>query len=114
MADFEALISSTIQDAVKKAIHEALSNLAPRADQTSDGEVLSVPALADYLGIGRRQAYQLVSAQPAPFPIKRVGNRILVVRGRVREWLEAGGNAELPVMGRETRALLGRRPTDSR
>jgi predicted DNA-binding transcriptional regulator AlpA len=112
MADFETLIKDTVESAVKKALTETLSTWSPAGFEKSDDEVLTVPALAQYLGIGQRQAYELVNSDPPQFPVKRVGTRILVLRGAVRLWLEAGGDARLPAMSRGTRALLRERQRD--
>jgi predicted DNA-binding transcriptional regulator AlpA len=116
MADFESLITSAVESAVKKALTETLASWSPSGHAQShthgDDEVLTVPALAQYLGIGQRQAYELVNGDPPPFAVKRVGTRILVLRGSVRTWLEAGGEARLPTMTRATRALLRERRRD--
>ena len=107
MPDLETLITQTIERAVQAAIGKAMQN--PPSSSTTvdrDDEVLGVPALATYLGIGERLAYRLVNANPAHFPVKRVGQRLLVLRGHVRHWLEAGGKATISAMPAETRKLL--------
>jgi hypothetical protein len=118
MPDLETLITETIERAVLKAFGEVFSTLpsglfsSPTA--TSDDEVMGVPALAEYLGIGQRQAYQLVNCDPPNFPVKRVGTRILIVRGAVRRWLEAGGESTIAPMRNEVRKLLNQRRQISR
>jgi predicted DNA-binding transcriptional regulator AlpA len=107
MPDLETAIGEAVERAVRKALAEALPIRSTGAiPNSSDDEVLGVPALAEYLGIGTRQAYGLVNANPPQFPVKRVGNRILVLKGAVRHWLEAGGQAALPAMSFETRQKL--------
>ncbi len=114
MPDLETLIAETVERAVQKVLGEVLSNLPARNAMTSDDEVLNVPELAAYLGIGQRQAYQLVNADPPQFVVKRVGTRILVTRGAVRRWLEAGGEVAVAPMRDETRRLLESRKTQVR
>jgi ADP-ribosylglycohydrolase len=100
MPDLETLITETIERAVLKAFGEVFSTLpsglfsSPAA--TSDDEVMGVPALAEYLGIGQRQAYQLV------------------VRGAVRRWLEEGGESTIAPMRIEIRKMLNQRRQVSR
>jgi predicted DNA-binding transcriptional regulator AlpA len=106
MPDLETLITQTIERAVQAAIGKALTTTPGPSTTTRDDEVLGVPALATYLGIGERLAYRLVNANPAHFPVKRVGQRLLVLRGHVRHWLEAGGQATISAMPAETRKLL--------
>ena len=106
MSDLETAITATVERAVRGALEGALIGLRPETAAPSDDEVMGVPALAQYLGIGQRQAYQLVNCNPPAFPIKRIGTRILILRGVVRRWLEAGGDAKLPAMSLETRRLL--------
>jgi predicted DNA-binding transcriptional regulator AlpA len=98
MPDLETLITQTIERAVQAAIGKALTTTPGPSTTTRDDEVLGVPALATYLGIGERLAYRLVNANPAHFPVKRVGH--------VRHWLEAGGQATISAMPAETRKLL--------
>lgn len=107
MPDLETLITQTIERAVQAAIGKALTTTPGSSVSTDrDDEVLGVPALAQYLGIGERLAYRLVNANPAHFPVKRVGQRLLVLRSHVRHWLEAGGQATISAMPAETRKLL--------
>jgi predicted DNA-binding transcriptional regulator AlpA len=111
MPDLETLITQTIERAVQTAVGKALIDNprtgTPSSSSTDrDDEVLGVPALAQYLGIGERLAYRLVNANPAHFPVKRVGQRLLVLKGHVRHWLEAGGQATISAMPAETRKLL--------
>ena len=122
MPDLETLITETIERAVLKAFSEVFSTLptglptglASSTASTSDDEVMGVPALAEYLGIGQRQAYQLVNCDPPNFPVKRVGTRILIVRGVVRRWLEAGGESTIAPMRIEVRNMLNQRRETSR
>lgn len=118
MPDLETLITETIERAVLKAFGEVFSTLPSRLSSSttasSDDEVMGVPALAEYLGIGQRQAYQLVNCDPPNFPVKRVGTRILIVRGAVRRWLEEGGESTIAPMRSEVRKLLNQRRTVSR
>jgi hypothetical protein len=114
MPDLETLITETIERAVLKAFGEVFSTLPSSTALTSDDEVMGVPALAEYLGIGQRQAYQLVNCDPPNFPVKRVGTRILIVRGAVRRWLEAGGESTIAPMRIEVRKLLNQRRQGSR
>ena len=109
MPDLETAIGEAVERAVRKALAEALPLHRVGTGgvaRSSDDDVLGVPALAEYLGIGTRQAYGLVNANPPQFPVKRVGNRILVLKGAVRHWLEAGGQASFPAMSFETRQKL--------
>lgn len=48
---------------------------------------LTVDELKDALGVGRRQAYELVNR--ADFPAIRLGKRILIPRDALKRWLEA-------------------------
>ena len=126
MPDLETLITETIERAVLKAFSEVFSTLptglptglstglASSTAATSDDKVMGVPALAEYLGIGQRQAYQLVNCDPPNFPVKRVGTRILIVRGTVRRWLEAGGESTIAPMRIEVRNMLNQRRGTSR
>ena len=122
MPDLETLITETIERAVLKAFSEVFSTLptglstglALSTAATSDDKVMGVPALAEYLGIGQRQAYQLVNCDPPNFPVKRVGTRILIVRGAVRRWLEAGGESTIAPMRIEVRNMLNQRRGTSR
>jgi hypothetical protein len=118
MPDLETLITETIERAVLKAFGEVFSTLPSglfsSPATTSDEEVMGVPALAEYLGIGQRQAYQLVNCDPPNFPVKRVGTRILIVRGVVRRWLEEGGESTIAPMRNEVRKMLNQRRQVSR
>ena len=114
MPDLETLITETIERAVLKAFGEIFSTLPSSTAATSDDEVMGVPALAEYLGIGQRQAYQLVNCDPPNFPVKRVGTRILIVRGAIRRWLEEGGESTIAPMRIEVRKLLNQRRENSR
>ena len=106
MPDLETLITQTIERAVQDAVHRAMQHPVSSTTNDKDDEVLGVPALAQYLGIGERLAYRLVNANPAHFPVKRVGQRLLVLKGHVRQWLEAGGQATISAITPETRKLL--------
>jgi hypothetical protein len=114
MPDLETLIAETVERAVQKALGEALSKLPSSAATPSDDEVMNVPELATFLGIGQRQTYQLVNCDPAQFVVKRVGTRILVTRGAIRRWLEDGGEVSVAPMRAETRRLLESRKTQAR
>jgi predicted DNA-binding transcriptional regulator AlpA len=107
--DLETAIAQTVERAVKRALEEICMPSAPSDVVATDDEVLTVPRLAQYLGIGQRQAYQLVNCNPPCFPVKRVGTRILVLRDVVRRWLEAGGDAGLAPMSLDTRRTLEER-----
>jgi excisionase family DNA binding protein len=55
---------------------------------------LSVPELAQALGVGRNIAYEL--AQRADFPAVRIGERRIVVPvDKLKEWLERQGKAQV-------------------
>jgi excisionase family DNA binding protein len=49
-------------------------------------DVLTVMEVKELLGIGRKQAYNLVNADK--FPVQRVGRRILVYKPNLIKWLE--------------------------
>ena len=114
MPDLEMLITETVERAVRHALSEAISNLPSSQNTISDDEVIGVPALAKYLGIGSRRTYQLVNCEPANFPVKRVGTRILILKGVVRRWLEAGGDAVVEPMRAEVRRSLGQQAAQKR
>ena len=48
--------------------------------------VYTVDEIKDILGIGRRQAYDLVKA--GEFPIKRIGTRILIPVKTFDDWIQ--------------------------
>jgi excisionase family DNA binding protein len=49
--------------------------------------LISVPRAAELLGISRASAYRY--AESGELPVKRFGGRVLVVRDRLRDLLEA-------------------------
>ena len=55
--------------------------------QTSPRAVFTVEEVAEYLGIGRSKAYELVSHRPG-FPAVRLGKSIRVPRHALDRWLE--------------------------
>jgi hypothetical protein len=55
-----------------------------------------------------------VGCDPPHFPVKRVGTRLLIVRGAVRRWLEDGGEVAVAPMRTETRKLLESRKIQAR
>ena len=48
--------------------------------------MLSVPQVADVLGIGRASAYEL--ARSNDFPSLKIGSRIVVPKDRFIQWIE--------------------------
>lgn len=54
---------------------------------------LTVPELADALGIGRNAAYTLCETEG--FPSVRIGKRIVVPIQPLQEWLRAKGMEEI-------------------
>lgn len=50
---------------------------------------LSVPEMAEALGIGKSKAYELVNM--AGFPAVRVGKKIIVSKDGLKRWLEQSG-----------------------
>lgn len=48
--------------------------------------MLSVPEMAAALGISRAGAYEL--AQSEGFPALRIGNRIVIPKDELREWIK--------------------------
>ena len=48
--------------------------------------MLSVPQIADILGIGRTNAYELVKEKD--FPSLKIGSRIVIPRDKLIQWIE--------------------------
>ena len=48
--------------------------------------MLSVPEVAEVLGISRARSYELVSS--AGFPHTKIGNRILVPKDKFLKWID--------------------------
>ncbi len=48
--------------------------------------MLSVPEMAAALGISRAGAYEL--ARSEGFPALRIGNRIVIPKGKLQEWVD--------------------------
>jgi hypothetical protein len=114
VSDLETAITATVERAVQGALERALQDFRTPSATSGDDEVLGVGSLAKYLGMGTRQTYALVNCDPPEFPVKRVGTRILVLRGVVRRWLEAGGHARIAPMQLEARRSLERRARGAR
>lgn len=57
----------------------------------SDEEVLSVPEVAEVLGISRNSAYKAVNQ--GDIPSVKVGRRTLVPRKAFDQWLKTAGEA---------------------
>lgn len=62
-----------------------MSATSPTPIQT---EMLSVREVATILGMSRQHVYRLVERDELPFPVKRLGGRILIPRRPVMAWLE--------------------------
>lgn len=56
---------------------------------TIQTEMLSVREVATILGMSHQHVYRLVERDELPFPVKRLGGRILIPRRPVMAWLEA-------------------------
>lgn len=56
----------------------------------NEKHILSVPELADYLGIGRTLAYQL--SRSTNFPTLKIGKRTLIPVEGLNEWLHKSVN----------------------
>lgn len=57
---------------------------------TTTRHTYSAPEIAEYLGISRTGAYNLMHA--ADFPSIRIGNRVLVTKAAFESWLERQQN----------------------
>ena len=53
-------------------------------------KVMSAKQVAEYLGISKQGAYNLMNTES--FPTLRVGKRLLVSTDRFREWIEMHSN----------------------
>lgn len=80
----DALIAEAVERGVARALAERLSTPAPQQD--GDDQVMDAADLQAYLGIGRNHAYGLLHA--APFPVRRIGHRLVTTKRAVRLWLE--------------------------
>jgi len=52
-------------------------------------ETLSVAQLATLLGLSDKHVYRLAKNNRLPFPVKRIGGRVLFSRRAVMAWLES-------------------------
>ena len=80
-------LAEMIEDAVERVLARLQPGFAPAPAAEGDDEVLDVNGLAQYLGVGRNQAYGLVNQPTPPFPVRRLGGRILIHKRGVRAWL---------------------------
>lgn len=64
------------------------------AGKTSDARVYSIPRIARWLGISPNHAYALANADPPPFPVLRLGRRLIVPAAAFDHWLETGGKVK--------------------
>lgn len=63
---------------------------ATKAPPPPEAKTVSVPTAAEWLGISKRQAYALIRDGEFPFPVLRMGRRVVVP---TRPLLEALGEA---------------------
>ena len=54
----------------------------------------TIREIAPWLGISANHAYNLASESPPPFPVLRLGRRLVVPAVAFDRWLNAGGQVE--------------------
>lgn len=68
------------------------------ATDTVVPDTITIPQLAKRLGLSEAKAYELAQANDYPFPIIRIGGRVMVSRHAYEAWLDQynykGGNSE--------------------
>jgi hypothetical protein len=104
--------SASLHDALLEpeflnALVSAVTRAAPRAE---DDGTFTVASLAEYLNVSYDTAYNLVSCDPPPFPVRRVGGqcggkgcKIVIPKYPVRVWLEAG---DVPANANDAHRML--------
>jgi hypothetical protein len=102
-----SLHDALLEPAFLTALACAVTRAAPRSD---DDGTFSVATLAEYLNVSYDTAYNLASADPPPFPVRRVGGqsggkgvKIVIPKYPVRVWLEAG---DVPANANDTHRML--------
>jgi transposase-like protein len=91
MSSIENIIREIVREEFIKALEET-QLLTKDKKGTIVNDVLSVSDIQQILGIGKRQAYDLVNGNH--FPVVRLGKRILVSRRVFYRWLEEGGEVK--------------------
>ena len=67
------------------------SNITERSKTRKDRLTVTVPEMAEMLGIGRIKAYELANIKG--FPAIRLGKRIVVPVDQLKKWLEERAGA---------------------